>query len=61
MEKRKRGRPKGTYKPDHLRRRHVSIRLPGWLIDWVNKTKPENMSQIIETSLKKYYNLGGEI
>ena len=54
------GRPQGSKstvtKPDHLKSRMVSVRLPKWLADWL-KDQPESSGRIIKRALIETYKL----
>lgn len=49
----KRGRPRAL---PELRREVFSVRMPRWIIDWMNKRK-ESPTELIEHSLKTTYRL----
>ena len=51
------GRPKGSTKPEHLRRVNLNdFRLPQWIVDWL-KAQPESGDRMMEEAIVKYYKL----
>lgn len=53
-KKRSAGRPWNV--PDHLLKVPLGLKLPRWLIDWLD-TRPQSRAVVIEESLKKQYKL----
>jgi hypothetical protein len=52
-DKSKGGRPPA---PPGLRRVNVPLRLPAWLVEWID-AQPETRTELIEAALLKAYNL----
>jgi hypothetical protein len=51
------GRPKGSTKPEHLRRVNLNdFRLPRWIVDWL-KSQPGSGGRLMEEAIVKYYKL----
>jgi hypothetical protein len=48
------GRPPA---PKELKKRMISVRLPNWLLDWMNQQQKTNRAKLIENALKKMYNI----
>lgn len=48
------GRPPA---PKELKKRMVSIRLPGWLINWMDEQPDTNRALLIESALKKTHGI----
>ena len=48
------GRPPA---PAELKKRMVSIRLPEWLIQWMDEQPKTNRAVLIEEALKKVHNI----
>ena len=46
------GRKKGKILNDSMRRRRHTVRLPGWLIDWL-RAQPGSKGQLIESAIVK--------
>jgi len=43
--------------PPHLKKRLISIRLPEWMLQWMDEQPDTNRAVLIEDALKKSHNI----
>lgn len=47
-------------KPAHLKKRMISVRLPEWIIQWMDAQPETNRAVLIEDALKKAHAIDSE-